>query len=222
MQPDEIEKKSFSIIEEELGAKGIIIPEEQRFIIHRVIHTTADFEYARTMTFSEGVLKKAGELLKKGAVIVTDTNMALSGIHKKTMEALGCKAFCFMADEDVAKEAKARGITRAAVSMEKAMSIREPVIFAIGNAPTALLTLHEKMEEGYRPGLIIGVPVGFVNVEQSKELILHDPVPFIVNRGRKGGSSVAAAIVNALLYEADPSRGNTKKDPEASRKTDRE
>ncbi len=222
MQPDEIEKKSFSIIEEELCAKGITIPKEQQFIIHRVIHATADFEYARTMAFSEGVLGKAAELIKKGAVIVTDTNMALSGIHKKTLEALGCRACCFMADEDVAKEAKERGITRASVSMEKAMSIGEPVIFAVGNAPTALLTLHEKIEQGYRPGLIIGVPVGFVNVEHSKELILQDPVPFIINRGRKGGSSVAAAIVNALLYEADPSRGNTGKAPEALREADGE
>ena len=139
---------------------------------------------------------------ENGADIVTDTNMALAGVNKKELAKYGGEAHCFMAEEEVAKIAKERGVTRATVSMEKAAQIEKPVIFAIGNAPTALIELYEMIQSGsYRPAFIIGVPVGFVNVEAAKDLILKTDVPYIINRGRKGGSNVAAAICNALLYE---------------------
>lgn len=128
--------------------------------------------------------------------------MALAGVNKKELAKYGGEAHCFMAEEEVAKIAKGRGVTRAAVSMEKAAQIEKPVIFAIGNAPTALIELYEMIQSGkYRPAFIIGVPVGFVNVEAAKDLILKTDVPYIINRGRKGGSNIAAAICNALLYE---------------------
>ena len=200
--PEEIETRSFEIITEELRKRGISLPEEQEMITKRVIHTSADFDYANTMTYSKDAVFIAKELLKNGADIVTDTNMALSGINKKALAKLGGQARCFMADEDVARIAKKRGVTRAVVSMEKAADIKKPVIFAVGNAPTALIQLYEMIQErNWRPAFVIGVPVGFVNVEVAKELIMETKVPYIINRGRKGGSNVAAAICNALLYE---------------------
>lgn len=200
--PGKIEKRSFEIIGEELKARNITLPPEQELVTKRVIHTSADFEYARTMTYSPHAVAIAKELLANGADVVTDTNMALAGINKKRLAAYGGTVHCFMADEAVAKEAKARQVTRATVSMEHAAKIEKPVIFAVGNAPTALISLYELMTEStWRPAFIIGVPVGFVNVEAAKELILKTDVPHIVNRGRKGGSNVAAAIVNALLYQ---------------------
>lgn len=200
--PEEIEKRSFEIISEEFKQRGIVLPTEQEMITKRVIHTSADFDYAYTMTYSENAVSIAKGLLKNGADIVTDTNMALSGINKKALAKLGGCAHCFMADEDVARIAKERGVTRAVVSMEKAANIEKPVIFAVGNAPTALIQLYEMMQErNWRPPFVIGVPVGFVNVEVAKELIMETEVPYIINRGRKGGSNVAAAICNALLYE---------------------
>lgn len=202
--PSEIEKRSFEIISEELSKMGISIPEEQEPITKRVIHTSADFEYASTMTYSDGAIARAKELIKNGAHIVTDTNMALSGINKKKLAEYGGQVHCFMADEDVAKEAKERQVTRATVSMERAAALDVPVIFAIGNAPTALIQLHEMMESGkFTPEFVIGVPVGFVNVVAAKELFLNSNVPFIINKGRKGGSNIAAAIVNAILYNID-------------------
>ena len=201
VRPDEIEKRSFEIITEELKAEGIILDERTSFVTKRCIHTSADFEYASTLSFSEGAIDIMKSLIRNGACIVTDTNMALSGINKKKLAGFGGEALCFMADEDVAAEAKERGITRAAVSMEKAVKLDRDVIFAIGNAPTALIKLHEMMESGiYIPKFIIGVPVGFVNVVWAKELFLDSDVPYIINRGRKGGSNVAAAICNAVLY----------------------
>lgn len=200
--PEEIEKRSFEIIGEELKERGIFLPPEQEMVTKRVIHTSADFEYAHTLVYSEDAVGLAEELLKKGADIVTDTNMALAGINKKALAMLGGSAHCFMADEDVAGLARERGVTRAVVSMEKAARLEKPVIFAVGNAPTALIQLYEMMQESnWRPAFIIGVPVGFVNVEAAKELIMETEVPYIVNRGRKGGSNVAAAICNALLYQ---------------------
>ena len=202
VRPQDIEKRSFAIITKELEEKGITIPKEQEMVTKRAIHTSADFEYAETMTYSKHAIAVAKQLIKNGADIVTDTNMALAGINKKELEKYGGRAHCFMADEDVAKIAKERGVTRATVSMEKASHIEKPVIFAIGNAPTALIELYEMIQNGsYRPTFIIGVPVGFVNVEAAKELIIKTDVPYIINRGRKGGSNVAAAICNALLYE---------------------
>ena len=202
VKPEDIEKRSFEIIAKELAEKGITLPADQDMVTRRVIHTSADFEYAHTMTYSENAVAIAKDLLKNGADIVTDTNMGLSGVNKSVLAKFGGTAHCFMADPDVAAEAKERGVTRATVSMEKAAAIEKPVIFAIGNAPTALISIYEKMQNSdWKPAFIIGVPVGFVNVEASKELFLDTDVPYIINRGRKGGSNVAAAICNALLYE---------------------
>ena len=205
--PEQIEQRSFEIIDGELKKRGIVLPKEQEMITKRVIHTTADFEYTDTLTFSEGAVGIARELLKKGADIVTDTNMALSGINKRSLAGLGGEVHCYMADETVAKLARERGTTRAAVSMEMAAKIQKPVIFAVGNAPTALIQIYEMMQgSDWRPAFVIGVPVGFVNVEAAKELILQTDGPFIINRGRKGGSNVAAAICNALIYELTRNR----------------
>lgn len=199
--PREIENRSFEIIGEELQQRGITIPAEQESVTKRVIHTSADFEYAQTMCYSENAIAIARNLIRQGADIVTDTNMAMSGINKKMLAKFGGEVHCFMADEDVEAEAKARQVTRASVCMEKASKINKPVIFAIGNAPTALVSLYEMIQaDTYRPAFVIGVPVGFVNVEAAKELIMETDVPYIVNRGRKGGSNVAAAICNALIY----------------------
>ena len=201
IKPADIESASMRIIREELAQRGKELPEDLAPVVMRVIHTTADFEYADTMTFSPGAIEKAREAIRNGARIVTDTNMALAGVNKKSLAKWGGEALCFMADPEVAAEASARGITRAAVSMEKAAGLEGETIFAIGNAPTALLALRDLMDtKGFRPALIIGVPVGFVNVVNAKEQIMETDVPWIVNKGRKGGSGVAAAICNALLY----------------------
>ena len=201
LQPGEIEKRSFEIISDELMRRGISIPPDEEMITKRVIHTSADFDYAKTLLFSKGAAAVMTELIINGADIVTDTNMALAGINKKVLAGFGGEAHCFMADEDVALLASQRNMTRAAVSMEKAAAIEKPVIFAIGNAPTALIKLYEMAKESdWKPAFIIGVPVGFVNVEAAKELILETEIPYIVNVGRKGGSNVAAAICNAVLY----------------------
>lgn len=198
MGPEEIEKRSFEIIESELKSDP---DPEQKPIIKRVIHTTADFDYAENLCFSEGVVKKALEAIKNGACIVTDTNMAKAGINKKVLARFGGEVYCFMSDEDVAAAAKERGITRAYISMEKAALLPKKLIFAIGNAPTALLSLYELVKSGkLKPELIIAVPVGFVNVVEAKELIMETDIPYIAARGRKGGSNVAAGICNALLY----------------------
>ena len=200
VKPMEIEKRSFEIITELLGDRKL--DPENEPVIKRVIHTTADFEYADNLVFSPGAVAKGIEGLKAGCHIVTDTSMAMSGINKTILGKLGGQVHCFIADPDVAEEAKARGITRSAVSMEKAAKLDKPCIFAVGNAPTALIALHELMEAGtVKPAFIIGVPVGFVNVVESKELIMEAGVPYIVARGRKGGSNVAAAICNAMLYQ---------------------
>ena len=188
LPPEEIEKRSFEIITEELLKRNISLPKEEELITKRVIHTSADFDYAETLCYS----------------IVTDTNMALSGINKKVLAKFGGEAHCFMADEDTRLLAKQRNVTRAAVSMEKAAAIAKPIVFAIGNAPTALIKLYEMMEKlDWKPAFIIGVPVGFVNVEAAKELILKTNIPYIINRGRKGGSNIAAAICNAVLYQCE-------------------
>ena len=201
VRPQDIEKRSFAIISQELEEKGIVLPKEQELVTKRAIHTSADFDYAKTMTYSDHAVEIAKRLIQNGADIVTDTNMALAGVNKKELAKYGGEAHCFMAEEEVAKIAKERGVTRATVSMEKAAQIEKPVIFAIGNAPTALIRLYDLIREnGFSPALIIGVPVGFVNVVEAKELILRTDVPHIVARGRKGGSNVAAAICNALLY----------------------
>ena len=197
--PAEIEKRSFEIITEEL--QGRTFPKEQEMVVKRVIHTPADFDYADNLKFSEDAVMKAIEAIKAGACIVTDTQMAKSGINKKSLAKHGGEVYCFMSDEDVAIEAKELGTTRATASMNKAARLDKDVIFAIGNAPTALVRLYELINEHkIKPKLIIGVPVGFVNVVASKELIMQTDIPYIIAEGRKGGSNVAAAICNALLY----------------------
>lgn len=199
VKPMEIEKRSFEIITRELGDKKLIPGTE--LIVKRCIHTSADFDYADNLCFSPGAVDAALKAVMEGTGIVTDTQMARSGINKHALSRYGGQVHCFMSDEDVARQAKLEGITRAAVSMNKAASMGEDFIFAIGNAPTALVRLYELIrEEKIRPKLIIGVPVGFVNVVQSKELIMQTDVPWIVARGRKGGSNIAACICNALLY----------------------
>lgn len=200
--PKEIEAKSFEIITQELGehVDQPLVPGTEA-IVKRCIHTSADFDYAKNLCFSEGVVEQALEAIRGGASIVTDTQMAKAGINKKSLGAHGGQVYCFMSDEDVAAAAKEKGCTRAAASMEKAAAMGEDLIFAIGNAPTALVRLYDLAKEGkIHPRLIIGVPVGFVNVVASKELIMELDVPYIVAKGRKGGSNIAACICNALLY----------------------
>ena len=199
VKPQEIEKKSFEIITQELGDTPLIPGTEM--IVKRCIHTSADFDYAENLCFSEGAVEKAREAIRNGVSIVTDTQMAKAGINKKTLARYGGQVHCFMSDEDVAQTAKANGTTRATACIDKAAAMGEDFIFAIGNAPTALVRLYELIQEGkIHPALIIGVPVGFVNVVQSKELIMKTDVPYIVARGRKGGSNIAACICNALMY----------------------
>lgn len=199
VKPMEIEKRSFEIITQELGDVELIPGTEA--IVKRCIHTSADFDYAKNLCFSDGVVEKALDAIKSGACIVTDTQMAKAGINKKALARFGGEVYCFMSDEDVARTAKMQASTRATASMDKAARLDGPVVFAVGNAPTALVRLYELIEEGkIRPELIIGVPVGFVNVEAAKELIMKTDVPYIVARGRKGGSNIAACICNALLY----------------------
>ncbi len=200
IKPSDIEKKSFEIISELLGEKRF--PPENEPVIKRAIHATADFDYADNLVFSPDAVKLGIAALKAGCDIVTDTNMARAGINKTALSRLGGQVHCFMADGDVAERAAKLGITRAAVSMEKAAKLKKPCIFAIGNAPTALIRIKELHDAGeLSPALVIGVPVGFVNVVESKELIISSDMPHIVARGRKGGSGVAAAVVNAVLYQ---------------------
>ena len=200
IKPADIERRSFEIITELLGETQL--DPENELVIKRVIHTTADFEYVNNLVFSEHAVQRGLEALRGGCDIVTDTQMGKSGINKSILGKLGGEVHCFMSDADVAAEAKERGVTRAMVSMERAARLPKPCIYAIGNAPTALIALHELITAGtLRPALVIGVPVGFVNVLESKELIIASQVPYIVARGRKGGSNVAAAICNALLYQ---------------------
>lgn len=202
--PEEIEKRSFAILTEELGDRTF--PPLEEPIVKRCIHTSADFDYADNLVFSEGAVERALEAIEQGADFVMDTGMGKAGVNKAALKRHGCRIFSFMADEDVAARAKEEGTTRAVASMRKAAALEQenggrPLIIAVGNAPTALVELHRLIEKGkLHPALVIGVPVGFVNVAVAKERIMTAPVPYIVSRGRKGGSSIAAAICNALLY----------------------
>ena len=205
--PEDIEKTSFAIIEQELREKGREIPEDRKHVVLRVIHTTADFEYLDTLRFSSGVLETASAAIRRGARIVTDTTMAMAGINKRKLASFGGEVRCCIADPDVAEQARREGTTRSAAAVDKAVREAEqsgvPLIFAVGNAPTALLALEEKIRQGYRPEIVVAVPVGFVNVVEAKERIMGSGVPFICSRGRKGGSNVAAAIINAILYRME-------------------
>lgn len=203
VKPEEIEKRSMKTIMEELALRGNYCYKDEEWpVVRRCIHTSADFDYADNLFFSDNAVMAGMEAIRKGAIIVTDTNMAATGINKKKLSAFGGQVRCYMAEQDVAAEAKEKGVTRASVCMDRGAALPGPVIFAVGNAPTALIRLYELItQKGIKPKLIIGVPVGFVNVEESKELILKTDVPCIVARGRKGGSNIAAAICNALLYQ---------------------
>lgn len=211
--PADIERTSISIITRELDELGLTPPPETAAVVKRVIHTTADFDYAKNLRFTPGAVEAAVKALQRGAVIVTDTNMALAGISRPGLAKLGCEAVCYMADPAVAEAAKQAGTTRAVAAMHRAAREHPGAILAVGNAPTALLTIAEEIEAGLRPALVIGVPVGFVNVVESKETLFavceQHGVPAIAAMGRKGGSNVAAAICNALVYSAaemlDPS-----------------
>lgn len=199
--PEQIEARSMEIIQAEMGPHDFTA--EQLPIVKRCIHTSADFDYVRNLVFTPGAVKAGVEAIKGGCTIVTDTQMAKAGINKRVLEKFGGQAVCFMSDPDVAQEAKARGVTRAVVSMERAAKLSGTVILAIGNAPTALARACELVtEEAFSPALIIGVPVGFVNVVESKNICEQTPGQHIIARGRKGGSNIAATICNAMLYMA--------------------
>ena len=201
IRPGDIEGRSFEIITDMLGEMGKNVDPRYEHIIKRCIHTSADFEYADSLYFTDGAVEKIADAIRAGAYIVTDTKMAQAGINKKRIEKLGGSVLCFIGDEDVAEEAAERGLTRSFVSMEKAAGLDRPVIFAVGNAPTALMAICEMHREGrFSPVAVIGAPVGFVNVVQSKEELMRSGIPCIVARGRKGGSNIAACIVNAVQY----------------------
>jgi precorrin-8X/cobalt-precorrin-8 methylmutase len=215
LHPAQIERRSFEIIAEELknrrNTKTPVSAERsplEEAILTRVIHTTADFDYDDTLVFTRDAAETGKSLLRNGACIVTDTRMVMAGINKNILKNYGGEVHCFMSDDDVAAAARVNGVTRAQAAVDKAASLSRPLVFAVGNAPTALLRINDLMLSGeLDPQLIIGVPVGFVNVEFAKELFLNSPIPCIITRGRKGGSTVAAAIINALLYADRPVDG---------------
>lgn len=199
--PGEIENRSMAIIESEMAPHHFSALELP--VVKRCIHTSADFDYEKNLIFTENAVQTGIDAIRKGCTIVTDTQMARSGINKRVLEKFGGQVLCFMSDPDVAAEAKERGVTRAVVSMERAAALKEPVLLAIGNAPTALVRACELMEAGtWQPVLTVGVPVGFVNVVESKEILAAMPGEHIVAMGRKGGSNIAATICNAMLYLA--------------------
>ena len=204
--PGQIERGSMEIIRAELRERGITLPPENEAVILRCIHASADFDYAANLRFTPDAVQKAMEALRGGTDLVTDTNMALAGISKPGLLKLGASAFCYMAKEQIAERAKAQGTTRAVAAMDWAAEQNPGAILAIGNAPTALLRISEQIGDGLRPALVIAVPVGFVNVVESKEMVFaaceKAGVPCIAAMGRKGGSSIAAAICNALIYSA--------------------
>ena len=195
MRPDEIENESMRIIQSEIGEYSG--SDENLSVVKRVIHATADFDFLENLYFSDNVVKKAREALKNQVPVVTDTLMLAAGISKK----YNLKIICNVADEDVKIEAQNRGVTRSVVNIERAVKNFPNSIYAIGNAPTALIRLCELIhEKKANPALVIGVPVGFVNVIEAKEMLEAVDVPKIISRGRKGGTTVACAIINALLY----------------------
>lgn len=207
VRPQEIEKRSMQIIESEMDVSRInFFSAEELKVVKRCIHTSADFDYQYNLLFNNDAVKKALKLIRNGANIVTDTKMASAGINKAFLKKFGCELFCFVSDEDVIEEARKRELTRSCVSVEKAMRLKEAdkkeIIMVVGNAPTALIRMYELIkEEKFSPSLIVGVPVGFVNVIESKELIKATHIPSIIAMGRKGGSNIAAAIINSLLYQ---------------------
>ena len=205
-KPGEIERESMAIIDAELAARGIALEAENAAVIRRCIHASADFDYAETLRFTPDAVKRAVDALRGGVPIVTDTNMAKAGVSRAALERLGGEVHCFMAEPAVAAAAKERGTTRAAAAVDAAAARYPDAVFAVGNAPTALYALADRIGEGLRPALVGAVPVGCVNVVEGKERVFaacaEAGVPCIAAMGRKGGSSVAAAILNALIYTA--------------------
>ncbi len=201
--PQDIEKRSFEIIEEELGDKINKFDEATLPVIKRVIHTTADFEYADLIEFMNNAVNSGKEALKNGCKIYCDTNMIVNGASKMVLSKFNCEAYCLVADSEVVKEAKERGVTRSIVGIEKAAKDPNTKIFLIGNAPTALYQLKEMIErnEIERPALVVGVPVGFVGAAESKEAFKSLGIPYITINGRKGGSTVAVSILHGILYQ---------------------
>ena len=203
MKPEEIEAESFRIIDEEAGEHGW--NEAEWPVVRRAVHTSADFEYVQSMVISADAVAAAVSAIRNGAGIVTDTNMALSGISKARLAVFGCAVTCHVADSDVGALANREGVTRSVLAMRKSVLNTNNRIFVIGNAPTALFELLRLIDEGQvQPALIIGLPVGFVGAEESKNSLAtaDHGIPFITNMGRKGGSNVAAAVVNALAIMA--------------------
>ena len=202
-KPEDIEKRSFEIITEELGEKVEKFTEEELPIVKRVIHTTADFEYADLIEFLEDPISSAKEALSGGCKIYCDTNMIVNGLSKNILKKFNCIPYTLVSDAEVSKEAKARGVTRSIVGMEHAGKDKETKIFLIGNAPTALYKLKEMIEKNEieKPALVVGVPVGFVGAKESKDVFKDTKVPYITINGRKGGSTVAVSILHGILYQ---------------------
>ncbi len=197
MKPDEIEKLSFKIIDDEAGRHDF--PPDQWSIVRRMIHTSADFEYMESVRFHKHAISRGLEAIRNGKNIITDTNMAKAGIRKSDLERFGTEVKCFMTDPEVGRIALKTGITRAKAAVDAAISDMKDGIYVIGNAPTALLRLIELVKrKKAKPALIIGLPVGFVNAAESKANLIEMDQPYISNIGRKGGSNIAASVVNAL------------------------
>lgn len=201
--PEDIEKRSFEIITEELGNRAEKFSEEELPVVKRVIHTTADFEYADLLKFLNSPVEAGKRALKSGCRIYCDTNMIVNGLSKTILKKFNCVPYTLVSDTEVSKEAKERGVTRSIVGMEYAGKDKETKIFLIGNAPTALYKLKEMIEKNEieKPALVVGVPVGFVGASESKEVFKETKVPYITINGRKGGSTVAVSILHGILYQ---------------------
>ncbi len=201
MKPQEIEDLSFEIIAEEACDHGF--NEMEWPVVRRMIHTSADFEYIKTIRFNKDAVAKGIEAIQAGCRIVTDTNMARVGTRKKEIESFGGTVSCLISDPAVAKQAKKNGTTRALAACDVACETLGKGIYVIGNAPTALLRLIDLIKEGKAaPALVLGFPVGFVNAAESKDALMELDIPYITNKGRKGGSNIAASVVNALSIAA--------------------
>jgi precorrin-8X/cobalt-precorrin-8 methylmutase len=201
MKPQDIERLSFQIIDREAGDHGFTA--DQWEVVRRVIHTSADFEWQRMIRIHPGAIPAGVGAIRNGCSIVTDTNMARVGIRRRDLDRFGSAVSCYMTDERVAESASRQGITRARAAVDVAAPDIAGGIYVVGNAPTALLRLIELMDRGIaQPALVVGLPVGFVNAAESKVVLLESDIPYITNVGRKGGSNVAAAVVNALIIMA--------------------
>ena len=200
--PKSIEARSFEIITETLGDKLDKFSESEKLIVKRLVHTTGDFDYVNIVEFGNNPIESAEEVLKEGnCKIYCDTNMIVNGLNKNALAKFGLEAYCLVADKDIAREAKEKGVTRSMIGIERALKDPKTKIFLIGNAPTALFTLLEKMKKGNLPKLIVGVPVGFVGCPESKKELSKYEVPFIRTNGTKGGSTVAVGVMHGILYQ---------------------